>query len=335
MRNDKMYSPSADEVAALASLEAKCQNIRDAVTGIARGYQRGKGMYLYGAGGAGKSYTVTEHLKRLDVPYQTFNSRMTAKGLFLALEAAPDAIFLLEDMERITKDADAQGVLRSALWSQPGEDRIVTWTTATANLRFAFRGGILMIANTPLAALPELKALGTRIRVVKFDGTDSEFCAKMRYMASQGHDDEYGTLTASECLEIAAFVIDQCYQAGYPVELRIYDNAKCDYLQARAGDSVNTWQTLVANRVRQSVAHQIEDAEVQSREDRLERDRDIVREIIAATGHLTGQTQTREREKRFYERTGGSRPTFYRRWAEVRAEDKAKKAMKERDNDDT
>src|SRR5262249_15093978 len=102
----------------LASLERKLHLVRDLVTAVARGYHTG--LYLYGTGGGGKSFAVTEHLKRLDVPYRLYNSRMTAKGLFKELGKAPDAVFVLEDMERMVTDRDAQGVLRSALWAQPG-----------------------------------------------------------------------------------------------------------------------------------------------------------------------------------------------------------------------
>src|SRR5262245_13210186 len=111
---------------ALAGLEKKLNLVRDNVTAVGRGYKTG--FYLYGTGGMGKSYTVLQHLESLGVSYQLFNSRMTAKGLFLTLYKAPDAIHVLEDMERLTKDPDAQGVLRSALWAQPGRERLVTWT---------------------------------------------------------------------------------------------------------------------------------------------------------------------------------------------------------------
>src|SRR3954466_2901098 len=107
--------------ASLASLERKLHLVRDHVTAVGKGYKTG--LYLYGSGGVGKSFTVLRHLERLEIPYRLYNSRMTAKALFLTLMNAPDAIHVLEDMERVTKDPDAQGVLRSALWSQPGHER--------------------------------------------------------------------------------------------------------------------------------------------------------------------------------------------------------------------
>src|SRR5271167_1948772 len=183
--NENRPPPDRDKEA-LGTLEKKLHLVRDHVTAVGKGYKTG--YYLYGYGGMGKSYTVLRHLESLDVPYQLFNSRMTAKGLFLALLKAPDAIHVLEDMERLTKDPDAQGVLRSALWAQPGHDRVVTWTTATdGSQRFIFRGGLILISNRPLADLPELRALATRIEVHRLEVSDVELIALMRNLATEGY----------------------------------------------------------------------------------------------------------------------------------------------------
>jgi hypothetical protein len=85
------------DAAVLASLERKLQLVRDRVTAVATGNQTG--LYLYGSGGLGKSYPVLQRLDQLEVPYRLFNSRMTGKGPFRALERAPDAIHVLEGME--------------------------------------------------------------------------------------------------------------------------------------------------------------------------------------------------------------------------------------------
>ena len=70
-------------------------------------------------------------------------------------------------MERVVTDKDAQGVLRSALWSQRGDDgklkRIVTWGTARGIESIVFTGGIIMLSNRPLTDMPELRAIRTRI----------------------------------------------------------------------------------------------------------------------------------------------------------------------------
>src|SRR5262249_42088459 len=90
---------SQAESGALASLDCKLRLVDDRVTAVVRGYQTG--LYLCGAGGLGKSYSVYRQLQLLECDFRTFNSRMTALGLFRALDKAPDAVHVLEDMERI------------------------------------------------------------------------------------------------------------------------------------------------------------------------------------------------------------------------------------------
>jgi hypothetical protein len=86
-----------------------------------------------------------------------------------AIERFPDSIHVLEDMEQITRDRGAQGVLRSALWGQRvdgdrgPQERLVTWSTYRMEHSCLFTGKIIMIANKPLADLPELNAIKTRI----------------------------------------------------------------------------------------------------------------------------------------------------------------------------
>jgi hypothetical protein len=162
--SDHRLFPNGEEENPLASLEKKLQMVCDFVAAVTHGFKTG--FYLYGSGGIGKSFTVLDHLKSLQAPYHLYNSRMTGKALYKALGRAPDVVHVLEDMERLTKDPDAQGVLRSALWAQPGHDRVVAWTTAKeGEERFVFRGGLILISNRRLDDLPELRALATRIEV--------------------------------------------------------------------------------------------------------------------------------------------------------------------------
>jgi hypothetical protein len=108
--------PSAEDQRHLESYEAKLQLVRDYTRGVALGYSAG--FYLHGAGGISKSFTVLGELERLGTNFKLFNSRMSGRGLFDTLHQYADAVHVLEDMERIVNDKDAQGVLRSATWSQ-------------------------------------------------------------------------------------------------------------------------------------------------------------------------------------------------------------------------
>jgi hypothetical protein len=207
-------------------LDRKLRLIDDRVTAVVRGYSTG--LFLYGSGGLGKSYSVYRRLEALDCHPKTFNSRMTALGLFRALQRAPDSVHVLEDMERLTGDRDAQGVLRSALWSQADRERVVTWTTGEGEQRFAFGGGLIMLANRPLGDLPELRALASRIAVHRLEVTDAEMVAHMRRIARQGFTRYQHRLEAGRCLEVCEHVIQECRRASCPLDLRLLDNSCLD-----------------------------------------------------------------------------------------------------------
>jgi hypothetical protein len=295
---------------ALASLEKKLHLVRDLVTAVCRGYKTG--LFLYGPGGMGKSYTILQHLVTLGVTYLLFNSRMTAKGLFLTLSRAPDAIHVMEDMERLTKDPDAQGVLRSALWAQPGHERLVTWTTAEGPQRFPFRGGLILISNRPLADLPELRALATRIEVHRMEVTDAELAALMREVAGKGYRPDANVCIApEECLKVTEFLLKECRAAGCPLDLRLQQKAFGSYQQFAADHSVTHWEDLVAASVREATCHFRHEQNTTSPEARKAQRRKVVREIIGK------EASVNEQLKLYMERTRQSRADFFRRKQEV------------------
>jgi hypothetical protein len=304
-----MLQPS--DRTALASHEKKMHLVRDHVTAVARGFKTG--YYLYGTGGSGKSFTVLRHLESSDVPYQLYNSRMTAKGLFLTLQKAPDAIHVLEDMERLTKDPDAQGVLRSALWAQPGHDRVVTWTTATDGpVRFVFRGGLILISNRPLADLPELRALATRIEVHRLEITDAELTALMRDLAAKGHRVQDKLVIApEECMKVTEYLLKECRSAGCPLDLRLQQKAFQTYLQFAGDCSVSHWEDLIAASVREATCHFRHEVNTSSPEAKKAKRRNVVREIVGTVA------DAKEQERLFTEKTGASRADFFRRKREV------------------
>jgi hypothetical protein len=293
--------------AARASLERKLHVVRDQTTGVAQGFKTG--LYLYGTGGVGKSFTVLRQLEKLRAPHKLFNTRMTGKGLFLALAEAPDLIHVLEDMERVTKDPDAQGVLRSALWSQPGHDRVVTWTTATSGREsFTFRGGLILISNRALSDLPELRAMATRIEVHRLEVSEAEITALMRDLAAAGHRvDDRLIIAPEESMKVTEFLLKECRAAGCPLDLRLQQKAFQTYLQFAADRSVTHWEDLVAASVREATCHFRHEVNTTSPEARKTVRRNIVREVMAASADAKVQVQS------YTEKTGASRSDFFRR----------------------
>jgi hypothetical protein len=260
-------------------------------------------------------YTVIRHLESLDASHVLYNSRMTAKGLFLSLSHAPDAVHVLEDMERLTKDADAQGVLRSALWAQPGHDRVVTWTTATDGaMRFVFRGGLVLISNRPLADMPELRALATRIEVHRLDVTEAELVALMRELAGKGyrHSDRLA-LQPEKCIEVTEHLIKECRVSGCPLDLRLQQKSFQTFLQWESAWCNSHWSDLVAANVREATHHFRHEPDALPREGKMARRRNILREIVAQAADV------KEQERLYVERTGASRADFFRKKGQVKS----------------
>ena len=235
----------------LAAYESKLQLVRDYTKGVALHFSNG--FFLHGTGGIAKSFTVLGELQRLGVDFKLFNSRMSGRGLFEALAEYPQSVHVLEDMERVVKDKDAQGIIRSACWGQRGEDgrqkRVITWTTAKGVESTVFVGGIIMLSNRALEDMPELRAIKTRISHLHLEVSDSEIAAQMRRLSKQGYKHSDQEMTADECETVCEFVILESQSKLCHLDMRLLDNAFRDYLQWRGKHSNCHWQTLVATRL--------------------------------------------------------------------------------------
>ncbi len=308
-------APTAEDRGHLESLDKKFQLIRDRVAGVVNG--TATGFYLYGPGGVSKSYTVIEQLKRMRADYVVFNSRATGRGLFNILRDHPDSIVVLEDMERLFRDAGAQGVLRSALWGQQGraspgrQERMVTWTNPKETLSFFFTGGIVVTANRPLDDWPELAAIKTRVAVMHFQPTQAEVRALMRKVAAGEYVHEGFPVEPAACAEVCEFVLAECRGIDRPLDMRLLVNAIGDYLQDVVFHAGCSWRDLVAARIRERPTHFRDEVVIGGREERLQRELNEAEAICK-------EAKTRDDRLRLWrERTGKSQASFYRRLAEL------------------
>ena len=243
-------------------------------------------MFAHGPGGVGKSHEVLAELNRLHAIFHVWNSQMTARGLFDALQAYPDAIHIMEDMEQITRDRRAQGVLRSALWAQKQKtdtglpERLVTWATNRGDERFLFTGGIIMLSNRPLDDCPELRAVATRIACVEHRPTEAETQALMRAVA-QGvrlRRPPYrpGGLRAL----VADYLIEQALALRRSLDMRLLIDAFHDYLQwedADADPALEGFGRCLGAGSRECSPQK--PVATGGRDERLQREREIAREI--------------------------------------------------------
>jgi hypothetical protein len=299
----------------LGQLERKLQLVRDRTASVASGYILG--LYLYGEGGVGKSHTVLQALQHHKAHYILTNSRMTGRGLFNILESSPDAIHVLEDMEQLTRDRGAQGVLRSALWGQRREgdrgpmEREVTWITFRGEHRFIFTGGIIMTGNRPLPDLPELDALRTRMVVLHLQPSGPELQAKMRQIALRGYEHDGKQLRPEECAEVCEYVIARSLSLNRQLDLRMLIHGFQDRLQWEENDSGSHWRDLVASQMHGRVTAFREEVNFEGRDRRKQREQEIVRSIEA-------QSKNRQERLRLWaEQTGKSPAAYYRRRSDL------------------
>lgn len=297
----------------LRRLKEKLQVVKDRVAGVVTG--RHTGFFLGGRGGICKSFTIEEELRRREVAYKLTNSRITGRGLVDLLADYPNSIHLIEDVENITYDRQAVGVLRSALWGnrcgREGQiERLVTWKAYGTSIEFIFTGGLIMTCNRPLEDLPELATLKTRISWMHLRVTDEEIAALMRSVAKDGFPKGNNLLDPEACLEVAEFVIDESSKINRHLDMRLLVNAFEDRLQVEDFEAGCQWKDLVASRIceRPSLTGPIES--VGTRAKKKAKQLEVAREIVGM--------ETQARLRAWKEKTGGtSQATLYRRMAEL------------------
>jgi hypothetical protein len=238
---------TADESAALATLEQRLNHIRDAVRGVVKGYQTA--LFLSGEGGTSKSYTVTQTLQELKCKYVLHNSRLTARGLVDALESQPTCIHMIEDAETMMADKNTPGVLRSACWSQSKKlpmEREITWTAFKTVIRFTFTGGLIVISNANLADnVPEIRAMETRINSLRMDVSAEEIKALMTKICFDGYRFGEYFMDVDQCLEVRDHIIKRLAELKRGLDLRVMMNGFKFYLQWQNGESTNHWHQLL------------------------------------------------------------------------------------------
>ena len=294
-----------EDVLLLAALDSKMAVVRDRTRSVALRYTTG--FFLYGDGGVGKSFAVLNELDRLKADYKLHNSRMTGRGLFDALCDFPESIHVLEDMEAIFDDRMAQGVLRSALWGQVKDDRpvrVVTWRSHRIDLRCTFEGGVIIVSNRPLADLPELNAIATRINPTQLHISNAEAAALMRKIASDGYRKSEHRLAPEACLEVADFLIEESLSSDRRLDLRLFINSLSDRLQWGHHETEAHWKELVVSRLQEKVT-----PTKRSRAAEIADEREVARHIKAMP--------RMERAAKWQELTGKSEKALYRRLAEV------------------
>ena len=230
---------SADDQQYLEEFERRLDLVRDRTRGVAERYQNG--TYLVGRAGSGKTFTVLETLKRLNMPYAYRNGRMSAAGLYAFLEEHPEHTCVLDDIPTLFDQRQALQIIMAAMGGEPGKPRPMTYTIKHDRKSFDFTGGIVAISNVPLRRDPLADAVASRIPMLEHEPSDEMLAAFMRYQAIRGYKD----MRSSECLEVVEFVIAEARASDYRLDLRHMQKAWQDYRQDKHGKAIRPWQELV------------------------------------------------------------------------------------------
>src|SRR5262249_17086040 len=148
---------------------------------------------------------------------------------------------------------------------------------------FIFTGGIIMIANKPLADLPESLAMKTRITCTHLRATDAERIALMRSVALRGFHHEGRSIEPAACLEVCEFLIDQSRSLPRPLGMRMLINSLLDFLAWEECEVGCHWRDMVATRIKERpISFEVE-PDLGAQAERKRRDVEIAREVAATT----------------------------------------------------
>lgn len=276
----------------------------DRVMSVAKRYQ--VGAYIVGRAGTGKTHGVMRALEGQSSPYLYRNSRMSCMGLYRTLDEHRDHTIVLDDLPSMYADQDSIQILLAALGGRPGEPRPVTYSIRDTQRTLSFSGGLIAISNVPLRRDRMADALASRMITLEFEPSEDMIRAFVKSEAIRG----YAELTPGECMQVAEYVIQECRQAEYSLDLRYYYKGLQDFRQAARGDSTHCWQDLVKSSiVRVSVAGARPAA---GRATRAAEERELARGLFEAH-----PADRKARAEEWMRLTGLSEKMLYRRRSEA------------------
>ena len=271
--------------------------LRARVSGVAN--LKDVGLYVFGRAGTGKTYTILETLESLGRSYRYVNCRISPGGLFDMLAEFPDDVFVIDDVANLYQNPQALQVLQAAMNGEAGIRRSVTWQVkGKGRSTVEFAGGIIAVSNLPLNRDPVSQSIASRVKRKEFNPSDAMMAAFMRLEALKGYCD----LPADTCLAVVDFVIAECTDSDYRIDLRMMQQSWDDYRLCEHGESFGIpWEVLVRDNLKTLSFARLE-----------VRDDDRSRMLRVALDVFNSIASPKEQVAEFNRRTGKSKATYYR-----------------------
>jgi hypothetical protein len=277
------------------SLEERQKLLAHHVRMTARGMSNG--LAVYGSrGGLGKTRVVLGTLREEGVKPLVLNGHITPLSLYTNLCEHPQSVVFLDDCDSLFRNLPALGILRSALWGETNERRLVTYNSSQLKIpaSFHFEGRVIFAINTLPARNHAFQAVLTRVDQFELSASNEEVLEMMRELAAQGFEG----LSPEDCLEVVEFIAE--FSATRELSLRLLEPSLRKVIYAR--EAGVDWRELVASQL-----HEIGKTVVPKVPDSRKYDMECLKQIIADDPDDVGA-----QEAAFRAMCHRSRATFFR-----------------------
>ncbi len=277
------------------ALEERQQLLGHHVRMVAR--RLANGLCVFGnRGGLGKSRTVLRTLHEEGVDPLVLNAHVTPLSLYTNLYEHSGAVVFLDDCDSLFRNLPALGILRSALWGENNESRLVTYNSSQLKIpsSFHFTGRVIFAVNALPRQNHAFNAVLSRIDQFELTASNEEVLEMMGQLAAQGFE---GKLTADECMEVVDFIAE--FSATRELSLRLLEPSLRKVLYAREAEV--DWRQLVASQL-----YEIGRTAAPKLSDARDYDTECLKQVLADYGNVADQ------EAAFRTLTRRSRATFFR-----------------------
>jgi len=204
------------------------------------------GLFVYGSrGGLGKTRIILGTLRQEGILPLVLNGHITPLSLYTNLYHNAGSTVFLDDCDSLYRNLPALGILRSALWGDADDGRLVTYNSSQIDIpsAFQFTGRIIFTANTLPSKNDAFNAVLSRIDVFELDASNDEVVELMFRLSQKGFE----SMTTAECNEVVSFIAD--HASTRDLSLRLLEPSYQKFVYARhAGVD---WRELVRTQLDQ------------------------------------------------------------------------------------
>lgn len=208
--------------------------LQEYVKMVARGFF--DSLIVTGKPGIGKSYTVVDALKQMNVKYKYHSGFSSPLALYNYLFYNNDKLIVFDDTSGILNNEMAMSVLNPALWPVDNK-RVVSWNSSSKKAEvpeFEFKGKIIFICNK----IPRKYAsIHSRCMIYHLAFSRKEMFQLMREIASKPNK-----LTVKERQMIVDFIEKNTDESTLDLNLRTQSKIESIYLYDR-----KNWKALSLN----------------------------------------------------------------------------------------